>query len=387
MKKSIVPSGLCLLFFAACSQAPKPSGTTVQCSSFLRKVPTSTYLPESSTNLCDLSLRYHRVRYQLVRKGVSNPDLIANVFGPRFIERADWEQVLEKSQGPVVNPAEIYEPAPETWDTWARAAINVMIRANQNLATQVLPLYSLEQIQELNARSSLGPSSGALRQASQEIGRAMEKRYAIDDKQVKAIEGFEIPELIGWRNTQCLEERPASFQKKYRKDLYHYSDPALWPVTKNPDQAYEADGKRHRCGYITYPDAPALPKLLDRWIQETNSQIGSLATSTKPQDPILLAARAQRWLVAIHPFDGGNGRTSRLVMDEVLMSLGLPAPILREMNHDLGHTEEEWAREVGSGIVRALEALEACEKDLTAKGCNEVTFTNVPEKTSSSRKR
>ncbi len=387
MKKTFVSSGLCLLVISACSQAPRTSGTTVPCSPFLRNSPTSTYLPDSKNNLCDLSRRYHRVRYQLVKKGVSNPDLIANVFAPRFIDRYDWEQEVAQSQGTVVNPAVIYEPAPETWDSWARAAIKTMISANHNLAAEVLPHLSMEQLLELNAQSTPGPASGALRRSSQEIGRAMEKRYAIDDKQARTIESFEIPKIIGWRNTQCLEERPASFQKKFRQDLYHYSDPAFWPVTKDPQQSYEADGKRYRCGYITYPDAAALPGLVDSWVSETNVQIGFLASGQKEQDPILLAARAQRWLVAIHPFDTGNGRTSRLMMDEFLMSLGLPAPILREMNQDLGHTEEEWAREVGAGIVRTIETLETCEKDLMAKGCNEVMITKVPEKTSAPRKR
>jgi hypothetical protein len=379
MMKNALPTGLCLFFVGACAQAPTPVKTpALPCSPFLVAAGTTAYVPAPSANLCDLARRYNRVRYKLVKKGVKNPDLLANVFAPRFIDRADWEWELERAPGPV-DPALVYEPAPETWNTWARAAVAVMVRGNQNNDAAVLPRLTVEQLKELNATSTAGLVRGEFRRTSTEIGRAMETRYALNDEQVRTIENFEYPNLLTWRNTQCLEERSASFQKNFRRDLYQYSDPTLWPVTKDPNRAYEVDGKRYRCGYIIYPDSKVLLGLVDGWIRDTNAQIAAFAEAPKSQDPILLAARAQRRLVAIHPFDGGNGRTSRLVMDEFLLSLGLPAPLLREMNQDLGHSEEAWAREVGVGILRTVETLEACERDLTAKGCYEVNVGEAKE--------
>jgi len=45
---------------------------------------------------------------------------------------------------------------------------------------------------------------------------------------------------------------------------------------------------------------------------------------------IATAAKAYQWLVSIHPFNDGNGRTSRLVMDYVLLRYGLPPPMLSD---------------------------------------------------------
>lgn len=45
---------------------------------------------------------------------------------------------------------------------------------------------------------------------------------------------------------------------------------------------------------------------------------------------ILTAAQASQWLVSIHPFADGNGRTSRLVMDYILQRYGILPPNLSQ---------------------------------------------------------
>jgi Fic family protein len=64
-------------------------------------------------------------------------------------------------------------------------------------------------------------------------------------------------------------------------------------------------------------------------------------------DSILLAATIHADLVRIHPFQDGNGRTSRLIMDWVLVRLGLrPIPVeackdeyYLVMNHYMVHRD------------------------------------------------
>ncbi len=46
------------------------------------------------------------------------------------------------------------------------------------------------------------------------------------------------------------------------------------------------------------------------------------------KDPILFAGQAYQRFVSLHPFENGNGRTGRSVMDYILERYGLPPPVL-----------------------------------------------------------
>jgi len=85
--------------------------------------------------------------------------------------------------------------------------------------------------------------------------------------------------------------------------------------------------------------------------------------------PIELAARTYQRLVSVHPFPDGNGRTSRLVMDYVLRSNGLPPAALDDVNvaafglervagiQGLSTTPTEAVTKVTEGVERSLELL------------------------------
>ncbi|MEO0018809.1 MAG: hypothetical protein RLZZ522_2092 [Verrucomicrobiota bacterium] len=64
-----------------------------------------------------------------------------------------------------------------------------------------------------------------------------------------------------------------------------------------------------------------VPRLMEEWEQPLASQPADL-------HPVLLAADVHAQLVGIHPFVDGNGRTSRLVMNLILMRAGYPAIVI-----------------------------------------------------------
>lgn len=78
------------------------------------------------------------------------------------------------------------------------------------------------------------------------------------------------------------------------------------------------------------PPSDTVPVLMEQFINWVNDETGI--------DPILKAAVAHLWFVAIHPFDDGNGRLTRTITDMLLSKAdGLPlrfysmsAEILRE---------------------------------------------------------
>ena len=64
-----------------------------------------------------------------------------------------------------------------------------------------------------------------------------------------------------------------------------------------------------------------VPRLMDDW--EKN-----IAEKSQAIHPVLLAADIHESFVTIHPFVDGNGRTSRLLMNLVLMRAGYPAIVI-----------------------------------------------------------
>lgn len=60
----------------------------------------------------------------------------------------------------------------------------------------------------------------------------------------------------------------------------------------------------------------------------------SVPESRLSQSPILVAAAAHAWLVYIHPFADGNGRTARILMNLMLMRYGYPIAIITKDDRD-----------------------------------------------------
>ena len=70
------------------------------------------------------------------------------------------------------------------------------------------------------------------------------------------------------------------------------------------------------------PGPHHIPLLMDEFSKWLNSDIAARL------HPIKLAALAHYKLVHIHPFIDGNGRTSRLLMNMILMQAGFPPVII-----------------------------------------------------------
>jgi Fic family protein len=66
--------------------------------------------------------------------------------------------------------------------------------------------------------------------------------------------------------------------------------------------------------FYTPPEAQTIPKLISEWEKLVN---------LKGIDPLILAATAHYQFEAIHPFEDGNGRTGRMLMNLHLVDAGL----------------------------------------------------------------
>jgi hypothetical protein len=167
----------------------------------------------------------------------------------------------------------------------------------------------------------------------------------------------------------CLEQQSDEFKKSYS---FNYGNrPSIdfdqWAKVDDKDFFTAPDGQAKQCGYIVYAEPRDVRAQLEQWVAFVNKSLPAM------QDPVLFAAQAQRWFIAIHPFASGNGRVSRFVMDYIFESLGLPAPILADMNNDIYTTEQQWADEVGHGLIRAVRAGESCINRPNIRGCKVIS--------------
>ena len=83
---------------------------------------------------------------------------------------------------------------------------------------------------------------------------------------------------------------------------------------------------------------------------------------------ILTSAQAYQRLVAIHPFENGNGRASRLIMNHVLESQGVPPSLLGNDVLDAVftlkpkkscHENEAFVRKVFQGVQKSAELIDS----------------------------
>lgn len=126
------------------------------------------------------------------------------------------------------------------------------------------------------------------------------------------------------------------------------------------------DGKHNVV--VNYLDGAKVPAALDAALKRIDDRLAA------GEDPVVIAADAQREVVSIHPFFDGNGRTSRLVMDYVLERAGLSPSVVRDPNLDTSLSKKAWRDEVRKGLERPLDVA----KRMWARSKTGDSFSTTP---------
>jgi len=141
---------------------------------------------------------------------------------------------------------------------------------------------------------------------------------------------------------------------------------------------------QYRNGNVSIVGASFLPPTHDVLRGKMNEFMVWLHT-TKAH-PVLVAAEAPYRLVCIHPFADGNGRTSRLIMNLLLLQEGYPLTILKAKEHRAAYLQalrqaDNGNQEAfGSFVARAvLEAIKEYVEHLTPASKQEELVTFVLE--------
>jgi prophage maintenance system killer protein len=136
------------------------------------------------------------------------------------------------------------------------------------------------------------------------------------------------------------------------KELNRIIGEGLYNNGGSPGVLREVEIKANGRQYIPPEEVQAAMKGFSRWYK----------VASKTMNPVELASRSYQKLVSIHPFMDGNGRTTRLVMDHVLQSHGLPPSAMSDRNVALysdGHgvMPHEAAQKVVGGLENSLKTL------------------------------
>ncbi len=334
--------------------------------------------PEMS--LCEVYDRYHQAVIDLHARGYQQARRISNLMAPRFINMPDW---MGRRTDAADSALTLYSPAPTTWLDWERAAMIVDIRAQQNFKSGQFSKIDLNWIVSLHKSVLKGllDTAGIFRKINN-LGMQMTIRDSLTEKQVKGVQSVTYTQaahpslrLVRFVPVDCIENHSAEFQAAAWANIKSGAGVKVsaWKVIPADQFFIGADGQRRQCGYLSYAPHQEIPAQLDAYVKYVNDSTSFWGMAVL-NNPIAVAARAQRWWITIHPFYDGNGRMSRFVMDLMLESLGLPAPLLKDMDDDMFSSESEWTAEVGRGLQRAVVAAEACVKNPKARGCSEIAL-------------
>jgi hypothetical protein len=314
-----------------------------------------------NVSLCSLQDRYQSALQRLQSKGIKEPERIAELHATRFINFPNWIQYRD---GHHFDPTNIYQPAPKTWRSWEKAAAYLKVLTDKNARAQQIPPFDLTMMKEIFNRAMDGLSS--IWRTDSVIGIAVFHVRAIDEQAAQTLRNFEYKSLIRpneplikWHPTLCFEDRTSVFQNNYLKKI----DQAVFKTSEWPDipvdhYFQDESGEKKQCGFFEYSHADEVPLQMQKWFAMFNQGLKDI--NNGQGDPLLIAARFQRFFIAIHPYIDGNGRASRFAMDYVLRSLGLPSPIIRNFDSDVSTSEKAWAQELGRGLVMAVNAAEIC---------------------------
>lgn len=128
-----------------------------------------------------------------------------------------------------------------------------------------------------------------------------------------------------------------------------------------------------------------LEERFDRFNSERKS-LGHVQLGKNEKAYIDLVASFQRDIVAIHPLLNGNGRSTRLLMNYLLTSEGLPPVRLVDPMLDVQVTKDEWAEYVHKGVLNTsqlyADILFRIRNNLDPLKSPELIYPGLPEEVS-----
>ncbi|MBC7740956.1 MAG: Fic family protein [Bdellovibrionaceae bacterium] len=317
---------------------------------------------------CAIQDQLNSIRARLLKQNI-NLDDVAEYRALRFIDRKSWEEA--KVKGLAVEL--IYPPAPLTWQIWdggIRRVFNDNGALNRNILDKEVTINEaiisalnhkllsdgINSVKDKKSNAQLYP--GQYRTPDMlgvgfctEVGP--DYQSVVNDaigsaarfqQRWEAMVGFSLASALVKSTGGSIEK----FQRSFLPDL------TIVNSSCNRGNGFKRDV------FINYIESP---QVMDR-MQALSLFIKinlELFQRHKPVlAPIEFAAFVQKWLIFIHPFSDGNGRTSRAVQDLILTNFNLPFAPAGDLQDDVLTSFEKYLERTYNKMESMLAVLSDC---------------------------
>lgn len=342
---------------------------------------------------CDIQDRYQKLQTYFSSEGINVAEL-AEYRLLRFVDRNSYE-TAKKTEMP---PSQIYKPAPTTWEVWD-SGIRALFADDTQVAALLFRSGGFNSSEKGYENLNFTLINGALlKNENGDISRdylsGIRRRESKPGTYRQAGDA-----QVGWTaaipdckdKVTCAQNSMFKAQQNWEVEYGMNFNEVVreWngqkpnaatlavPMTVTP-----ADAGKFYVAYAPSDLVPAQISWLDIFVKATITRY----RANKPlMPPIEFSALVQKWLVTIHPFSDGNGRTSRAVQDFILATFKMPYAPGGDLQNDTLEDFDKYVDLTYDRMENMVLKLEACAEEYRQKqkpsyGCRTVksmeTITN-----------
>ena len=315
---------------------------------------------------CAIQDRYNQIKNQLASHK-TNIDEVAEYRVMRFIDRATWEWA-KKNQ---VHPKQAYNPAPDTWEVWDSGIRSIFATENLKGALTRETMLSEDLLSRINLVLLKNDQYNVKDAISDQSKKPGEFRVDRDSGVGFCWNTLSDNVMLIKASEKSMRDFQIEWENKAHKKMSDLVKTSIFEsVFGEPNMLSGIRVSDRRCGdgvnyiRIEYSPSNEVKKRVAWVLSFIKENLKMYDQGLAVLSPIELASVAQKWLVSIHPFADGNGRTSRAVEDLILAHFGLPYAPAGDLQNDALSQIGDYTNLTYSKIEDMLNSLEHCSKKI-----------------------
>ena len=335
---------------------------------------------------CAIQSRYSAIKHFFSLRGI-NVNEIAEYRMLRFIDRRAFG-IASKNH---LNPSLVYLPAPQTWEVWDSGIRSLFKDDNLdqvlfktrgfNNKTPGFEHIDFAHINTVLLKNSKGNTSRDFLAGKVNRDSAPGTFRRNGDAQI----GFSTKlEPFYQSKIDRSQDSMLRTQEQWEKDYgMTFQDVVRERNGILPDMASfgvwmkaipNGDGKTM---FVAYAPSEMVPVQISWILTFINASMDRYRVGKPMMPPIEFSAFVQKWLVSVHPFSDGNGRTSRAIQDFILATFKMPYVPGGDLQNDSLEEYDTYINNTYGHMEVMMSKLEKCmdeyrlAKDISY-GCQEV---------------
>lgn len=333
---------------------------------------------------CEIQDRYAKVQTFFSEIGINVAE-VAEYRLLRFVDRTSYERARENEK----SPAQIYDPAPMTWEVWDTGTRTIFGNDNlsfvlfKNDGNDYLNFSNFNTVLLKNAKGDISRNHLSGKNEPDAVPGIYRKSGAgqvgwtsynpLDKDKVTASQHSIYMAQSNWEAT--MGSSFSTFVKHYKG---HTPEQATFVVNMSVN-TIDADKS-----FVAFASSDMVPAQIS-WLNSfVKANLERYRVGKPVMPPIEFSALVQKWLVTIHPFSDGNGRTSRAAQDMILANFKMPYVPGGDLQNDVLESFDKYVDQTYAAIESMVTKLEVCAEEYRQKkekpsyGCRTVkSFESV----------